>query len=116
MLLSPEIHSRPATAIDDCARCGSFWPPSAELPPVSAFVAEDEGGHGLVGGPRLELVVGAVLLFALAARQQVCLGTLHVRQLRTIYSRFDEGLTLTLHLKEIGHIIETSRLIFKCVL
>ena len=72
---------------------------SAELPPVSAFIAHDEGGHGLVGGPRLELVVGAILLFALAARQQVRLGTLNKRELCGIYARFDESLTLILHLK-----------------
>ena len=56
-----------------------LWPLSAELPPISAFIAEDEGGHGLVGGPRLDLVIRAILLFALAALQQVRLSTLHMR-------------------------------------
>ena len=38
-----------------------------ELPPVSALEAEDERGHGLVRGARLQLRVCAVLLAALAA-------------------------------------------------
>ena len=85
-------------------RWGNFWPIySAELPPVSAFVAEDEGGHGLVGGPRLDLVVRAVLLLALAALQQVRVGSLHHRELRGVDPRLDEGLSLILNLK---HIVE----------
>ena len=83
---------------------GFPFPPhsSAELPPVAALVAEDEGGHGLVGGARLDLVVGAVLLLALAALQQVRLGALHHRQLRAVDARLHERLPLTLHLEEVS--------------
>ena len=44
---------------------------SAELPPVVAVDAGHERGHGLVGAPRLQLVVRALALLALAALERV---------------------------------------------
>ena len=54
---------------------------STELPSVAALIAEDEGGHGLVGGPSLELVVGAVLFATLATLQHVSLSALKTRRI-----------------------------------
>lgn len=44
---------------------------STELPAIAALEAEYERGHGLVGGPSLELCVRAVLLSALSALEHV---------------------------------------------
>lgn len=49
----------------------------AELPSVATLVAHHEGGHRLVSGSGLELVVGAVPGLAFAALQQVCLCALN---------------------------------------
>ena len=68
--------------------------PSAELPPVPALVAQDEGGHRLVGGARLDLVVGAVALAALAALEQVGLGALDLRQPGAVDALLHELLAL----------------------
>ena len=68
--------------------------PSAELPPVPALVAQDECGHRLVGRPRLDLVVGAVPLVALAALEQVGLGALDGGQLGGVDAVLHESLTL----------------------
>ena len=68
--------------------------PSAELPPVPALVAQDECGHRLVGRPRLDLVVGAVPLVALAALEEVGLGALDAGQLRGVDAVLHEALPL----------------------
>lgn len=48
-----------------------------ELPAISAVVAHDEGRHRFISGSRLELVVGAIFLLALAALQEICLCALN---------------------------------------
>jgi len=71
---------------------------STELPSVAALIAEDEGGHGLVGGPSLELVVGAVLFATLATLQHVSLSALDFSKLGVVDTLLDEGLSLLLDL------------------
>ena len=75
------------------------WRSLAEFPPVSTFVAEDKCGHWLVSGPRLDLVVGAVVLAALAALEEVGLGALDGGQLRGVDALLHERLTLRFDLK-----------------
>lgn len=62
----------------------------AELPSVSAFVTQHEGGHRLVGRTRLHLVIRAVALLAFTALEQVGLGSLHGGKLRVIDGLFLE--------------------------
>lgn len=47
------------------------WAPSTELPAVATFIAQHERRHGLISTACLHLVVGAVLLLALAALEEV---------------------------------------------
>ena len=67
---------------------------SAELPAVPALVTHDEGGHGLVGRPGLELVVRRVLLAALSALEEGGLGALDGSQLGVVNASLDEGVAL----------------------
>ncbi len=50
--------------------------------------------------PRLDLVVGAVPLVALAALEQVRLGALHLGQLGGVDALLHKLLSLTLHLEK----------------
>ena len=52
-------------------KCGFTWKASAELPAVSTLITQNKCGHWLISTACLHLVVGAVLLPALAALQQV---------------------------------------------
>lgn len=56
-------------------------PTSAELPSIAAFIAEDECGHGLVSTSSLDLRVGALILFASPAGEQVSRGASGLRHL-----------------------------------
>ena len=66
--------------------------------PVSTLVAQDEGGHGLVGRPCLELVVGTVALLADAALEEVRFGALSDRQVTALDAVLHELGPLLLHL------------------
>ena len=85
-----------------CGGSGCMWrflTCSAELPPVSALVTQDEGGHRLVGRARLDLVVGAVPLAALAALEQVGLGALDLSQPGAVDAFLHELLALLFDLE-----------------
>ena len=81
---------------------------SAEFPAVAALVAEDEGGHGLVGTARLHLGVGAVALLALATGDEVCLGALDHRHLRVVDGLLRQLLSQLLQLRR-GHLVGSHR-------
>jgi hypothetical protein len=49
----------------------------AELPSVSAGITKYKCCHRFISGSRLQLIVGAILLFALAALEHLCFRALN---------------------------------------
>lgn len=76
----------------------------AELPAMSALVAQHERRHRLVGAARLNLVVGAVALATLAALEQIRFGALHGGQLCVVDRLLDEFRAQLAHLIA-GHLL-----------
>lgn len=56
----------------------------AKLPSVSAFVAQNKGGHRFISRTRLYLIVRTIALLAFAAFEQVGLRSLYSGELRVI--------------------------------
>ena len=63
--------------------------------PISALKAKNECGHRFVGGPGLQLVVGAAVLAAPAALEARRLRALNGRKLRSVDAGLHESFTLS---------------------
>jgi hypothetical protein len=62
--------------------------------PISALETKHEGRHRFVGGPGLELVVGATVLAAPAALEARRFRPLHGRQLGSVDASLHESFAL----------------------